>query len=91
MNLFDNIPHHECICSYHENVRLLLVALKEHTAFALEFRRFIDQITCNSYNKKCMSCECDKCKCVFDAFVPINPGPTLKCQHWQVSGWKRLK
>ena len=38
MKLFGNIPHHMCICSYRENVRLLLVALKVHTAFALEFQ-----------------------------------------------------
>ena len=26
--LFDQIPHQVCVCSYHENVRLLLVAQK---------------------------------------------------------------
>ena len=57
--LFSNIPHHVCICSYHENVCLLLVALMVHTAFALEFCRFIDQIACDSDNKNACSCECD--------------------------------
>ena len=37
LKLFDIIPYHVCICSYHENVRLL----KGHTAFALEFHKFI--------------------------------------------------
>ena len=83
MKLFDNIPHNVCVCSYHENVRLLLVALKDHTALATEFRRFIDQITCNSDNKMCMSCECDECKSLFDAFVPQSPSDTLKYQQWQ--------
>ena len=32
LKLFDHIPLHVCVCSYHENVRLLLVALKEHTS-----------------------------------------------------------
>ena len=27
----DQIPYQVCVCSHHENVRLLLVALKEHT------------------------------------------------------------
>ena len=57
--------------------------LKDHTALATEFRRFIDQITCNSDNKKCMSCECDECKSLFDAFVPQSPSDTLKYQQWQ--------
>lgn len=29
---FDHLPHHVCVCSYHENVRLLLLALKDHTS-----------------------------------------------------------
>ena len=31
VKLFDQIPHQVCVCSYHENVRLLLAALNEHT------------------------------------------------------------
>ena len=33
VKLFNQIPHQVCVCtcSYHENVRLLLVALKDHT------------------------------------------------------------
>ena len=33
VKLFDHIPHNICVCSYHENIRLLLVALKKHYAF----------------------------------------------------------
>lgn len=47
VKLFDHIPHNVCVCSYHENVRLLLVALKEHTQLSVDFRPFIDQVTCN--------------------------------------------
>ncbi len=34
VKLFDHIPHNVCVCSYHENVRLLLVALKIHTTLS---------------------------------------------------------
>ena len=54
VNLFDNILHNVCVCSYHENVCLLLVALKEHTQLSVDFRQFIDQITCDSPAKACM-------------------------------------
>ena len=47
VKLFDHIPHHVCVCSYHENVRLLLVALREHTSLAVEFHDFISQGTCD--------------------------------------------
>ena len=29
LKLFEHIPHNVCICSYHENVHLMLVALKQ--------------------------------------------------------------
>ncbi len=83
VKLFDHIPHNVCVCSYHENVRLLLMALKEHTALSVEFQRFINQVTCDSEQKNCMSRECDKCKGFFDTFAPKNPGDALKYQQWQ--------
>jgi len=30
IKLLDHIPHNICVCSYHENVQLLLLSLKEH-------------------------------------------------------------
>ena len=83
VKLFDHIPHNVCVCSYHENVRLLLVALKEHTALSIEFRRFINQVTCDSEQKNCMSRECEKCKGFFDTFAPKNPSDALKYYQWQ--------
>ena len=40
VKLFDQLPHQVCVCSYHENVRLLLVALKEHTTLNTDFTVF---------------------------------------------------
>ena len=37
VKFFDHLPHQVCLCSYHENVRLLLVALGEHTSLSTEF------------------------------------------------------
>ena len=40
VKLFDHIPHHVCVCSYHDNVRLLLIALREHTSLAVVSRYY---------------------------------------------------
>ena len=61
MKLFDQIPHQVCVCSYHENVRLLLVALKEHTSLNTDFSAFIEQVTCDASSKNCMSGKCSEC------------------------------
>ena len=37
IKLFDHLPHQVCPCSYHENVRLLLVALRDHSPLSNEF------------------------------------------------------
>ena len=50
VKLFEHIPHRVCV--YHENVRLLLLALKDNTSLATEFHTFIDQVTCDSAKKK---------------------------------------
>ena len=38
-----------------------LVVLKEHTQLSVDFRPFIDQITCDSSEKTCMSRQCATC------------------------------
>ena len=66
-----------------ENVRLLLLALKEHTSLAVDFRAFIDQVTCDSSRKECMSSDCDDCKNLIDDFTPSSPTTTVSYQQWQ--------
>ncbi len=51
VKLFDHIPHHVCVCSYHENIRLLLVVLNKYTMLSVDFQGFINQITCDSSKK----------------------------------------
>lgn len=83
VKLFDNIPHNVCVCSYHENIRLLLVALKEHTQLSVDFKSFIDQITCDSSEKTCMSRQCTNCENKLDNYKPMNPTDTVRYQQWQ--------
>ena len=83
VKLFDHIPHNVCVCSYHENVCLLLVALKEHTALSVDFHRFIHQVTCDPERKECMSSKSTECKSYVDTFTPTNPDDTVKYQQWQ--------
>ena len=85
VKLFDHIPHYVCVCSYHENVRLLLYALHQHTQLPVEFHSVIDQVTCNSSEKKCMSSLCENCKDKIDIYLPKNPMDTLKYQQWHNS------
>ena len=68
VKLFDHIPHYVCVCQYHENIRLLLTALRGHTLLSVEFRPFIDKITCDSSSKACMYSECSTCKSKIDNY-----------------------
>lgn len=55
IKLFDEIPHHVCVCTHHENIRLLLTSLaKNCKEIKTEFRIFIDQIVCDSSSKVCL-------------------------------------
>ena len=55
VKLIQEIPHSSCLCIYHENVRLLLIALNRNDSkFPMEFRGFIDKVVCNQENESCM-------------------------------------
>lgn len=83
VKLFDQLPHQVCVCSCHENVRLLFIALKEYTALSSEFSGFITQITCDSSSKECMSCKCSDCKDMIDEFAPNDCSPALCYHQWR--------
>ena len=51
VKLFDHLPHQVCVCSYHENVRLILVALKSDSDLSTNFSTFVNQIVCDSQSK----------------------------------------
>ena len=83
MKLFDQIPHQVCVCSYHENVRLLLVALKEHTTLNTDFSAFTEQVTCDPSAKVCMSGKCSKCANAINKYDPVNRSHPVRYQQWQ--------
>ena len=82
MKLFDQIPQ-VCVCSYHKNVRLLLVALKEHATLNTDFSAFIEQVTCDPSAKLCMSGKCSKCANVINKYDPANRSHPVRYQQWQ--------
>ena len=78
VKLFDHLPYQVCLCSYHENVRLLLVALREHSSLSTEFSSFIEQVTCDATSKKCMTRECSTCVDLIDEFAPQSSSVILQ-------------
>ena len=83
VKLFNHIPHQVCVCSYHENVLLLLLALQDHTSFRANFSAFIDEVTCDSCSKKCMSSQCSVCADRMERFAPSNTALTVRYRQWQ--------
>lgn len=68
---FDKIPHNVCVCLYHENIRLILEALKSHTNFSTEFSTFVEQIVCSASKIDCMYSECSICANKIFSFKPL--------------------
>ena len=62
MKLMQDVPHSACLCSYHENVRLLLVALNKHDkTIPTEFHDFTAKLVCKQECKECMFGICCDC------------------------------
>ena len=83
VKLFDHLPHQVCLCSYHENVRLLLLALSDHSSLSTKFSSFIEQVTCDATSKKCMTRECSTCVSLIDEFAPESSSVTLQYYQWK--------
>ena len=83
VKLFDHRPHQVCLCSYHENIRLLLVVLKEHSSLRTKFSSFIEQVTCDATSKKFMTRECSTCVDLIDEFTPQSSSVTLQYYQWK--------
>ena len=83
VKLFEHLPHQVCLCSYHENVRLLLIALRDHSFLSTEFSSFIKQVTCDATSKECMTRECTTCVSLIDEFAPQSSSVTLQYYQWK--------
>lgn len=85
IKLFDKIPHNVCVCSYHENIRLLLLALKSSTKLPTEFSDFVNVVVCESSSKECMSNQCSSCRNKIFNFKPDSDleNQPIKYMQWQ--------
>ena len=66
---FDHLPHQVCLCPYNENIRLLLVALRDHIPLTASFA---GQVTCNGETKQCLVGECDSSFVQVTQVFPFN-------------------
>lgn len=61
-------PHNVCVCQYHENLSLLLEALKPHLpSLATCYHEFLVKLFCDQENEDCTIGKCNKCQ---DRFSP---------------------
>lgn len=70
IKLFDQIPHNVCVCVYHENVRLLLWALKGETGLPDNISKFTNELVCDPESEQCMSLECNACRGKIKDYMP---------------------
>ena len=73
------------VCSYHENIRLLLFALKDYSNLSSDFQGSIEQVTCDANSKKCMTRKCATCATSLEAYELNNSDVQLKYQQWENS------
>ena len=62
IKLFEQIPDNVCVCEYHENMRLILSVLENHTSLSSKFDDFVQQVTCDQTCKDCIYRRCDNCR-----------------------------
>ena len=75
IKLFEQIPPNLCVCEYHENIRLILPVLENHTSLSLVIDNFVQQVTCNQTCKDlsayCIYQRCDNCRNLLQTFKPV--------------------
>ena len=71
VKLFDSIPRNVCVCSYHENVRLLILTLKDVTNIIDSLSEYTESIVCDTRSKECMSQNCQQCQDKIDTLTPL--------------------
>jgi len=85
VKLFDSIPHNVYICQHHENVRLLLGALKDHTNLPTDIKEFSDIMMCTEFSKECANRDCEVCNDNLTEYAPAQEigGHLLQYYQWQ--------
>lgn len=87
IRLFGKMQHNVCVCTYYENSRLILQALKSCTNLSLEFSEFVKQIVCSLSERSCMYSECELCTNKILSFKPHADieSTTTRYFQWQKS------
>jgi hypothetical protein len=49
--------HTVCVCSYHQNIKLMIVGANLN----IDYKDLLEELTCDINNYKCMMNECDEC------------------------------
>ena len=69
--VYNKFTHSVCLCHFHENIRLLLVALKAgFPEIPLKFRTFIVTVICSLDGDKYMTSDCHMLKQVCHVVLP---------------------
>ena len=85
VKLFDHLPHNVCGCSYHENIRLLLLALKDFSNLSSHFQGVIEQVAFDANSKNCMTRKCATYANSLEAYELTDSDAQLKYQQWENS------
>lgn len=82
-----SMPHRNCLCSYHENVNLLLKSLSKHIngVDLNSLHAFSSILVCNEDNEECMFSRCSSCSNNFNLKIQrniINPNKQVQWYQW---------
>ncbi|CAF2625344.1 unnamed protein product [Rotaria sp. Silwood2] len=83
---YSHMPHHSCLCSYHENVNLLLKPLSKciNNPNLVSLQSFSKALVCNEDDENCMFNRCSLCANYFnDKFRKYVLNPAQKIQWYQ--------
>ncbi|XP_065058999.1 uncharacterized protein LOC135686653 [Rhopilema esculentum] len=85
IKLMEDRPHNVCVCVTHENMRMLLQALKPHINVPSCQTKFTSELVCDPTSKNCMSLKCDDCSKNLESFKPNGESADLlvKYPQWQ--------
>ena len=87
IKLMEERPHNVCVCVVHENIRMLLEVLKDHTNLPGCVTKFTNELVCDPSSKKCMSLQCELCKKQLSTNKPEDESdPIVKYYQWQGTG-----
>lgn len=81
------MPHRNCLCSYHENVNLLLKSLSKHVDYSdlVSIRAFSSGLVCDENNVDCIFSRCPTCSNLFLLKIQqkiIDPNKQIQWYQW---------